>query len=60
LGKAEHKRVGAELVMKRGGRWRSMPMEKDEERGRSSVEGQRRCGLLRASGNAFYRGRRGS
>jgi hypothetical protein len=42
LGEAEHERVRAELAMKRGGQWRSVLVEKDGERGRSSVEGRRR------------------
>jgi hypothetical protein len=42
LEKEEHERVGAELTTKRGGQWHSVPVEKDGERGRSSVEGQMR------------------
>jgi hypothetical protein len=39
LGEAEHEKVGAELVMKRGRQWHSVSVEENEERGRSSVEG---------------------
>jgi hypothetical protein len=56
LGKAEHERVRVELMMKRGGWWCSMSVERDGERERSSVKGWRRCGLLRASGRGFYKG----
>jgi hypothetical protein len=60
LWKAEHKRVGAELSMKRGRWWCLMLVEKDGERGRSSIEGRIRCGLLQASGSTFYRDRIGA
>jgi hypothetical protein len=43
LGKAEHERVGGKLAMKRGGWWRLVPVEENEERGRSIIEGWRRC-----------------
>jgi hypothetical protein len=49
LGKVEHERVKAELVMKGGGRWHSVLVEKDGERGRSSVEGRMRGRGVRQS-----------
>jgi hypothetical protein len=36
-----------ELASERGRQWRSVPVEKDVERGRSSSEGWRRCGMFR-------------
>jgi hypothetical protein len=38
--------------------WHSVPVGMEEERGRSSVERWRRCGLLSGLGCAFYRVRR--
>jgi hypothetical protein len=48
---AERERVRVELTMKRGGRWRSVPMEENGERARSAVEGRRRCGKLWGGGS---------
>jgi hypothetical protein len=60
LGEAGHEKVGAELTTKRGGWWRSVSVEKNGERGRSSGEGWRRCKLLRVSGGSFYKVRGGA
>jgi hypothetical protein len=39
--------VRVEFTMEKGG-WRcSVSVEKDGERGKSSIEGRRRCGVLR-------------
>jgi hypothetical protein len=39
--------------MERGGWWHSVPVEMDREWGKSSVEGQRRCRVLRSWGAPF-------
>jgi hypothetical protein len=38
--------VGVMLTTEKGRWWCSVPVEKDGERGKSSVEGWRRCGVL--------------
>jgi hypothetical protein len=42
LGEAEHERVRVEFTTERGRQWCSMPVEKDGDGGRSSVEWRRR------------------
>jgi hypothetical protein len=44
-----------------GGGWRHLvPVEEDRERGNNSVEGRRRCGVLRGQGAPLKGWERGS
>jgi hypothetical protein len=52
---ARHWKAGGELATAWSGRWCLAPVEKDRERGRSSVEEWMRCRILRGSWCAFYR-----
>jgi hypothetical protein len=55
-----HWKAGDELATVWSGRRCLAPVEKDREKGRSSVEGRTRCRFLRGSWCAFYRAGRGA
>jgi hypothetical protein len=57
---ARHWKAGSELATAWSGRQCLAPVEKDRERGRSTVEGWMRCGFLQGSWCAFYRAERGA
>jgi hypothetical protein len=60
LAVVSHSEVGVEHTMERGEWQHSVPVEEDRERGESSIDMWRRCGVLRGRVSPFIGLRQGS